>query len=554
MIQAKQLSWLTYGLSLSIGLGAAVSIFGWPVLLGLAPYWDSPRGIVGNSGLDMLQALSGYDLFVRDIWRWPLLRVEGLGGPQGTIIAFTDSAPALVIIGRMIFRLTGATPVLFGFWTAGCFILSAVASTALVRLLGGRSVVAGVTAAVVAVSMPALLVRWGHLTLMAQGLIPLTLFAYLNLTRGVRPNRAFAAMLLICLFSTLTSPYLFFMVISIALAGAAQSGLNRVVSPLRAVLHGACLIGGCLVMLFTLGYLSADSFADWGFGTFSMNLLSPIVPQVSGLYPGARGLLDATGGQYEGLVYLGMGLLLMTVIAMPDLRRHLPGRIGRHKVLAIVLLGSLALAISNEVYAGPIHLMSVPLPDFLDRLTGTVRASGRLAWIALYLGTGLVISTVARLRWAAPVLIIACVLQWVDAGPLRSFIRASVAVPFNTIDRAAWANALPMVRQVIVSPPFLCIIAKPENNGIRLAAVEIQLKAAQAGIPNNSVYAARTRPDCSLPEPRPGALLVFLQPEAIRPDMPCASGALLTVCHDRLSTATLAALATTTPIPENVGE
>ena len=142
MIQARQLSWQTYGLSLSIGLGAAVSIFGWPVLLGIAPYWDSPRGIVGNSGLDMLQALSGYDLFVRDIWRWPLLRVEGLGGPQGTIIAFTDSAPALVMIGRMIFQLTGATPVLFGFWTAGCFILSAIASTALVRLLGGRSVVA----------------------------------------------------------------------------------------------------------------------------------------------------------------------------------------------------------------------------------------------------------------------------------------------------------------------------------------------------------------------------------------------------------------------------
>jgi hypothetical protein len=38
-----------------------------------------------------------------------------------------------------------------------------------------------------------------------------------------------------------------------------------------------------------------------------MNLLSPIVPQDSGLFPWIGGLIDATGGQYEGFKELDQG-------------------------------------------------------------------------------------------------------------------------------------------------------------------------------------------------------------------------------------------------------
>jgi len=538
--------WLIYALSFGIGLGTAVDIFGLQVLLGTAEYWDSPHGIVGGSANDMLTSLSGYDTFVRDSWRWPLLRVEGMGGPGGTNIAFVDGAPGLALIGRAIFRLTGSTPVLFGVWTAGCFVLMATASTGLVRRLGGRSVAAGVAAAAIGVSMPALLARWGHNTLMAQGLIPLVLVAYLNVVAGMKPLRAFALMLALCLLSILTIPYLFFMTIAVALAGLGQAGLRKVVPLPQTVLACSGLIGSCLLALFALGHLTGGLFADRGFGVFSMNLLSPFVPQVSGLFPGARGMVDATGGQYEGFVYLGFGLILLIALAAPELRQRLPGRVRRHALLSIVLAVSVALAVSNKVYAGSLLLLSFPVPEFLSGVTGIVRSSGRLAWIALYLGAALAVATIARWRLALPLLLGASLLQWMDAGAFRASIRESVAGPFSTIDRIAWTSAMPFVSRIAVDPPFLCIGASPDQDAMQHAAAEIQLKAAQADVPNNSVYAARTRPDCTLPPISPGMLWVAMRPDGFRPDFPCASGTLLTVCHDRLGLAILTALATTT--------
>lgn len=56
------ISWL---LSLAIGVAGALALFPVPVLLGTAPFWTLPRGIVGGSWADMEVALSGYDAFVR---------------------------------------------------------------------------------------------------------------------------------------------------------------------------------------------------------------------------------------------------------------------------------------------------------------------------------------------------------------------------------------------------------------------------------------------------------------------------------------------------------
>lgn len=552
---AARLSWsrtLSYSLSLAIGLGTAMTVFGLPVLMGTAEYWDSPHGIAGQSGADMLTTLSAYDVFVRDEWRWPLLRVEGLGGSEGTNIAYADGAPLMALIGRAIFRLTGTTPVLFGYWTAGCFVLATMAATALVRRLGGWTVAAGATAAVIGASMPTLLARWGHLTLMAQGLIPLALLAYLRVAAGLRAWVSAGLMLALTVTALLVNPYLFFMVTAIALAGLGQAGLNHTTARPVAALCCAGLVGALLLTMVALGQISGGRFADAGFGHYSMNLLSPVVPQASGLFPGAVGTIDATGGQYEGFVYLGAGLLLLTLLAIPVLRRSVPDRVRRHPLLALVVAGSLGLALSNEVYAGSFLLVSFSVPDVLAPLTGTVRSSGRLAWIALYLGAALVVATVARWRAAGPVLAVACVLQWIDAGHLRSLVRQSVAGPFSTIDRTAWAAALPLVARVVINPPFSCIVTELDQDGRRFAAVEIQLKAAQAGVPNNSVYAARTHADCSTPPIQAGTLFVAMLPGGFRPDMPCASGALLTVCHDRLAPATLAALAVTTAIPGNL--
>ena len=538
-----------YGLSSGIGLGAAALIFGWPVLAGTAAFWDNPHGIVGSSAADMMASLSGYDVFVRDQWRWPLLRVEGLGGPGGTNIAYTDSLPLLALVGRGLYRLTGEAPVLYGLWIAACFMLLTGAMVALVRALGGRSLGAAVATALISVSLPPLLARWGHITLLAQGLIPLTVLAYLHVVRGMRVWAGLAMLMALCTAALLTFPYLFFMVVPIAFAALLQAAGTRQTGWGIAVLRSGALAAALLVALIVTGHLGGDGFADKGFGVFSMNVLSPVVPQVSGLFPAASGMLDATGGQYEGFAYLGGGLLLVVVLAAPELRRALPRRVRRHPWFTAVLVGSMLLAVSNEVYAGPYHLLSIPVPDALAGLFGIVRSSGRLAWIGVYVVAALAIATIARWRWGGLVLAVACVLQVVDAAPLRAMIGASVTANDSTIDGAAWRAALPQVTAVLVDPPFLCITEERNRSAARFAAAEIQLKASQSAVPVNSVYGARTRPDCRVPPGRPGTLYVGIGRASAPAPLRCATGVLLTVCHDTLPLATLAALAATTAIP-----
>ena len=73
-----------------------------------------------------------------------------------------------------------------------------------------------------------------------------------------------------------------------------------------------------------LGFIGTGaSLSAQGFGDYSMNLLSPIVPQRSGLFKSMNAIIDSTGGQYEGFNYFGFGGLLIIAVAFVIIR--LPG-------------------------------------------------------------------------------------------------------------------------------------------------------------------------------------------------------------------------------------
>lgn len=506
--------WLTWTLSLAIGCGGALALFSWPVLLGIAPYWDHPRGIVPGSWADMVIALSGYEAFVRDGWRWPLFEVQGLGAPFGANVVFTDSIPLLLLAGRLLFRVTGEVVPLFGPWSGLCIVAMALASTRLVRALGARDPLPGVAAAIIGISMPVLLARWGHLALMGQAILPLALTQYVRLRADPRPDppRLLARTVGLCLLALLIHPYLFLMVGGIALATIAQAALDRRLSPRALAGCLAGLVGIVVAVVASMGHLSGGGpVAAAGFGYYSMNLLSPIVPQGSGLMPPShRGVLDATGGQYEGLAYLGAGLLLLSVLALAPLRRHRSDLVRRHACLLGVLAGFVLVALSHEIHVGPLHLVSLPLPDFLLGLAGIVRASGRFMWPAIYLLAAVAIVLVAGRPRGAAILAFAAMLQWIDAGPRRAMIVASVAAPAPApLDGRAWAAVLAGIDRVAVDPPFACLRETDEGaEWAAEAATQIQLMAARAGVATNTLNAARLRRLCDPATPDGRTLLV----------------------------------------------
>ena len=531
-------------LSLAIGVAGALALFPVPVLLGRAPFWTLPRGIVGASWADMEIALSGYDAFARGAWGWPPFHIAGLGGAAGTQAIFTDSTPVVALLGRLLFRVTGQVIPLFGAWSGLCMVGMALASTGLVRALGARGACAAAAAAAIGVSMPALLARWGHLSLMAQALLPLALLFYVRLHRAARP-RARAVLgraAALCLGALLVHPYLFLMVSGIAAAGVAQAGTDRRLRGAAWVLVAlAAVLGGAVA---AMGYLSGDgSMADTGFGLYSTNLLSPFYPQLSGVIPGGLPFaLDGTGGQYEGFAYLGAGLLMLVLASLLSLARRASA--ARHPWLLALMAGFTVLAVSNRVMLGDLLLLDAPLPEWAMHAAGVVRASGRFAWPGVYLLAALAVATVARWRWSPAVLLLAAGLQWVDADPLRRMVGASVAGPGTAVlDLAAWGDVLPGLDQVVVDPPAACLPRTPGLEWRRQVAVQIQFMAAQAGVPTNTLAAARVRPDCAPPPLTPRSLLVRLNPEASPAEtgLTCRRNPLMAVC--RMAGADGAALA-----------
>jgi hypothetical protein len=520
-------------------------------LRGDSPFWTYPIGTVPNAQNDMVSALSGYWAFLQDDWRLPLFAVHRIGVPGGTNIIFTDSIPCVALVGRLIFRATGHLVNLFGVWTALCIVLLPASLTALCFALGARSIVTGLAATAIGLSMPSFWFRWGHLSLMAHFEIVLALLLFFSTRRNMAVGRFFIRASLLLVLSLWTHSYIFLMVSGIIVATVAQRWSDRDLSLRRAasLLAGlvAVMIGGVAISghLTGSGSLSAD-----GFGFYSMDVLSPFIPQLSGLLPATRDrLFVGDGGQYEGYNYLGAGVLLLALLmAMVYARRGELTLAWRRTGWLLGLLAACYLvAVSTKIYVGGVEMATVAAPPGLVWLLAIVRSSGRFFWPVLYAlaGVGIANCTIRRGREAAVLLLVASLLQWFDAAPLRlAMAQSSRTNPSPPLPPGPWRSAIANHRSVAVQPSFACLSVTDKWN--MAAAVELQLFASQAAVDINSVYAARYREDCAAElantpslAPRDGELLVYLnefpnfdrlREMARARGLPCVSSTQLLAC------------------------
>ena len=532
-------------LSLAVGLATILSVFPIPVLLGTAPFWDNPRGIVGGSVVDMAAAQSGYYAYVHDTWRWPLFLAAGLG-PDGVNVLFTDSVPIVALLGRLLYSWTGHVVPLYGYWSGLCIGGMALASTGLIRALGVRSPTAAAAAAVVGVSMPAFLARWGHLSLMAQALIPLALVMYFRMSRAarLRTGAVLGQCLALSLVSLLIHPYLYLMVTGIAAAAVLQAGTDRRLPRLQAVAVLSAMATATVCTMVAVGYGgSAVSASDEGFGVYSANLLSLLVPYSGDLLGHVSYTIDGTGGQYEGMAFLGAGVLILAMLGRREIRPAMTAARRRHPWLLAFVAGCMTIAVSDQVYVGTVHVLSVPLPSPVAWAAGVVRASGRFVWVAMYLLAALAIAAAARRRDATLILSLAAAVQWAGAAPLRHAIHDKVAGrPVSALDRAAWQAVLPGVDQLVAEPPVACLPEGPWWTRRMVTAVHLQLLAAEAGVPTNTLYAARTAPDCRVPPLTPRSILVRLDSAPPVAGLNCIRKPIGSVCSAGLGPAELAGL------------
>jgi hypothetical protein len=476
------------------GLWAA-SLFGWDFVTGRHSFWQFPRGTIGGSSADndIAAPLAAYLYYVQSPWQLPLFYLAALDAPGGVNAIYTDFVPIVPLIGKLIHSLTGTVVNLYGAYFFLCFALPGVMMTLALIAAKIRYALAAIVAAIFTDTAPILLWRWGQVPMTAQYLLvgALALYLFSVQKRGWRGlAMAWIAFLIL---AYLTNIYLFVMVGTVWLCAVLQRRLDRLATT-REVLGTAVLTVGLVSAIIALGgQFGSESPLPFStdYGTYSMNLLSPFVPQQSGLFPGLGGVIDATSGQYEGFNYFGVGLLLASLLVLPLEVSWFRRNLKHHLALFVAFAALTAFAVSHRAFAGHWLLFELPLPH-IHRVLGIFRGSGRFFWLICYAQIAVVI--ILGFRRARPAIALclvgAAIIQLFDVQPLREQIIASIADGPGPaeLDPSELARLVAGAHRIEVVPSFQCSDWK---RGLTRANAELMLAAARQNVPTNTVYLAR---------------------------------------------------------------
>jgi hypothetical protein len=481
--------WHLVILSIIVGVLWAASLFDWDFVIGRDAFWEFPRGTIGGADYDMAQVLTGYFYYVQSPWHLLLFYVSALGAPAGVNAIFTDFVPIVALVGKLIHSLTGAKANLYGAYLFLCFVLPGVMMTLVLIAAKIRYALAAIIGAVFANAAPILLWRWGHIALMAQFLLIGALALYL-FSLNKRPWRGVTmAWIAYLSLAYLMDIYIFTMVGIVWFCAAVQrrfEGLGTTRHLLQSLMLTLVSVSA-LVAFSQLGGQYQLPFTP-GFGIFSMNLLSPFLPQKSGLFSRWGQVIDATGGQYEGFNYFGIGLLVASLLVLSAELAWLKRELRRHVALIVALLAVTAFAISDRVFLGHRLVFELPITHYVSWVLGIYPGSGRFFWLVYYAQMALVI--ILGFRRQSPViavcLLAAAVVQLFDVQPLRAQISASIAAGSGTeeLDPGQVARVIAKAHLVEVVPSFHC---SDSNKELTRANAQLMLAAARANIPTNTV-------------------------------------------------------------------
>jgi hypothetical protein len=503
-VLVELLPWQLLVLAALVGVIWAASLFDWSFVTGRHAFWQFPEGTIPGSANDMAQTLVGYLYYVGSPWQLPLFHVPALGMPKGIDVIYMAVVPIVALVGKLVHSLTGSTVNLYGGYLFLCFVLPGVMMTLVLIAAKLRYAIAAVIAAIFANAMPALLWQWGHINYQAHFLLIGALALYLFSLKERVWNGFAVVWIAYLMLAYLTDNYLFAMVGIVWLCAVIQRRLNRLATTWEALRTGALTVALVTTVATLSGQFDTGPPFATGYGLYSMNLLSPLVPQESGLFPELRevladsyhyGVIDANGYEYEGFNYLGAGLLLASLLVLPAEVGWVRQNLRRHVTLLVACAALTAFAISNRVFAGHWLLFEVPLPQYVVWTLGIFHASGRFFWLIGYAQMAIVL--VLGFRRVQSViglcLVTAAILQLLDVQPLREQIIASIAhgPGAEELDHGQIARLIARARYVEVVPSFQCSVNRDQK--IARANMDAMLVTAQMNLPSNTVYVARPR-------------------------------------------------------------
>ncbi|MEO5938686.1 MAG: DUF6311 domain-containing protein [Sphingomonas sp.] len=440
------------------------------------------------TGDDRGQSALGLSAYLQAGGPWPSLHQPLLAAPEGLSLLFIDGIPLLGLLLKPLGVPAGLQ--FLGLWLLACVALQVTFAWLLVRPFAPDRLSAFIGTALLA-AMPALFNRYGHVSLCSQWVVLWALWVFLDERRAVRPWW-WAAVLGV---AAMIHSYLLLMAMAFwgsALLRVMMRGPDRV----RAILGAGAVAMGVATILWWHGAFAGQLTSTGTYGAFPLALdawWNPANPGFSALIPSSA---EDHGRGFEGLQYLGAGLLMIVAIALwtwfarrddetSDTQSlvfaRLPWLLPAFALIALVAIGP------QPMWRGaPIFTLHLPggVTDALD----PIRAAGRLAWPLTYTLAFAAIVAVMRLPRATLLLGAALAVQMVDLMPMLAAVRgtsakATDATAYHRTADPRWAALVSSASSIEFEP------AKPFVD-LQLMQ-EITWRAVVACRPVRFTYAAR---------------------------------------------------------------
>lgn len=430
-----------------------------------------------TSNADSAQHYIGWMMYKNSKWTFPVGVANNYVYPIGLPISYTDSIPLFAVIFKLFKNFIKGGFQYFGIWLLVCFILQAVFGYLLARIFI-KSEIISIIGSILFILSPIML--FNNFALAGHWLI----LAGLLLTFKKHNSVQLWQWGLLFLLSLSVHPYLCFMNIFLMAADLAMLYFNKQIKIKKIIIFLITEVIWILLIIYSLGLFTGQPNAD-GYGVFSMNLNALFNPMNgwSKIIPA----LPVKQYQYEGFNYLGIGVIFLFILSFCfSLRKKkLCEIVAKYWPVLLICFLLTLLAVSNVIAFNNINLINIKLPPFIvNKILGTVRASGRMFWPVVYIIVlfSFYIFKKVNFKIALIILISAITLQFIDLSGKISELN-------NMFENKSWSNSIATKEWINNSKNYQHLFFLPVIPHINY--VDFTLYAAENNLTVNNGYFAR---------------------------------------------------------------
>ena len=439
---------------LMMGVIAFIAVVGLGIL--------NPRNISWLlADFDMTLEYLGWAFYRYGSWTFPVGLNPNFGLDISSSIIYSNSLPLFALVFKPFSGLLGEPFQFWGIWILVCFVLQAWMAWKLLGLITKDVWIKSFATGLLLFSPPMFSQIGFHNS--TVGHFPILAALYLILRPNQDKRVLWWSLLLPC--TLMIHPYTFAMLVALWLAYLLDKFIiQKQLSILQVLLELVCAITATVFIAWQAGYFMSVSPGETGFGVYRMNLLALFDPSGfdaaswSFLYslPWVRG-----NNNYEGFVYLGLGLIAVLAFSLPMMVKHrdrMTQLLRGHIFVVLCLICLILFALSNNISIGS-WTFTIPLTPKLLSIASILRASARMFWPVFYVISFTAIYFLIRgysKKIATAVLGIALAIQiFVTSGAwleIKHKINHFGAQPVSSLSNPFWDAAAKHYKKVVRVP------------------------------------------------------------------------------------------------------